>query len=495
MLLDTTAKQSITSEEELTQQMKEGLNEMKELELFFDEVLSITNKIDNSFNDITDSFNNMSNMIANTIKNSPNKEDQEFAAKLAIGTWAIGQAIHGLGIVANKILMWNKANDMLPLKKEIATIKLPSLKQTEARVERLLDNTRRIFLAYAEINFSSQKIKQISTETNFFKQICQPRMLALNMFRKASFNYLTLRYLIAEYEAWIEGKHDSETVMPIMEDVNKIIFYDTLLPPDKGKKSKLRSIEQILWQSTSEINGRALYIALDKQLMAYYLSEGPLYITQERTTMNSWLHSIINENEAIVTSDEMLSILIETERMKAFRKRILTAIGIAFCYIIIYVLGVYVNLSITWKVIVGVIGLLLIYWRWNSASKKINERFELRFKKIRLYTSNRLRRMAGLTSRRQKVSEVIDSSSDFFWGILGFIGGFLLLPFPGGALIGALIAISLGSSTICNEKMSDGRDYAQVNIGKVWPYYIVLTTQILIIGYMLWVDKFISLVL
>ncbi|WP_373835563.1 hypothetical protein, partial [Bacteroides heparinolyticus] len=220
---------------------------------------------------------------------------------------------------------------------------------------------------------------------------------------------------------------------------------------------------------------------------AYYLSEGSLYITQERTTMNPWLHSIINENEAIVTSDEMLSILIETERMKAFRKRILTAIGIAFCYIIIYVLGVYVNLSITWKVIVGVIGLLLIYWRWNSASKKINERFELRFKKIRLYTSNRLRRMAGLTSRRQKVSEVIDSSSEFFWGILGFIGGFLL-PFPGGALIGALIAISLGSSTICNEKMSDGRDYAQVNIGKVWPYYIVLTTQILIIGYMLWVD-------
>ena len=157
--------------------------ELQELDLFFDEILQLTNRIDESFENVTNIFNNIAEEAAKTVESSKNKEDQIAAGKVALGAFTIGMAVKGVGNVASSIVEHKKMNALLEEKQKIATEKLPSIERNQPRVERLVNRSQKILTKYAGASWSIKDLDAAPKET-FGKQK-DNMLMALNMFRKA----------------------------------------------------------------------------------------------------------------------------------------------------------------------------------------------------------------------------------------------------------------------------------------------------------------------
>lgn len=450
--------------------------ELQELDLFFDEILQLTNRIDESFENVTNIFNNIAEEAAKTVESSKNKEDQIAAGKVALGAFTIGMAVKGVGNVASSIVEHKKMNALLEEKQKIATEKLPSIERNQPRVERLVNRSKKILTKYASASWSIKDLDVAPKET-FGKQK-DNMLMALNMFRKALWDQYTLTYLLAEYNAWLEGKHDSKMDSPTMEDVNKAILHETLYTSNGEIKKELTD-------SKGNVSGRMLYLAWDNQLMGYYLGTkyNPFRLVNNNTTIRPEIEKFFATNESLALSIQMRATDDSFDDAAVKKIVVILLIGLALCYIIVHGLVAFVNIDVMWKWIIGAVGIGLVAWRCWAMILKVYEIIDVKHDYFKLYASNQLRKLAGMAPRRDKTKKPVQTSH-LIGAAIGFAVGFFFFPFPGGAIVGALAGIGLAGMDM-KEIESDGSEYETISIGKIWPYILALVLLLGIIGYMI----------
>ncbi len=197
----------------------------------------------------------------------------------------------------------NKALDKLLVKKqEIAKAKreslqriLPAISKTHYKIEKLL-------IAEGNKSYELSKLENDSVRDLLFSNM--DKILAA--YRAADYVSLTSRYLMAEYNSWLNGGQRSSIARPTYLDVNQNVV--ELLAP--GNDNADRRISTTLSSTINTLHGRSLFFLHDSSLTSVLLlGEGMVpdednpgedtFVTQDIPVIQSNLiNGIMDQNQA-----------------------------------------------------------------------------------------------------------------------------------------------------------------------------------------------------
>lgn len=221
-----------------------------------------------------------------------------------IGLWG-DRAVNAVNLVGSvyNAYQHNKALDKLLVQKQaIASAKRASLQRILPRIEKTHNQIEKLIVAEGKKSYELSKLEDSSIRDLLFTNM--DKILAA--YRAAEYVSLTSEYLMAEYNAWLDGNQRSSIPRPTYLDVNQNIV--SLLAP--GNNNNVRKISSTLSSSPNSLQGSSLYFLHDTSLTSVLLlGEGMVpdeanpgedtFVTQKIPQIQSdVIGDIISTNEA-----------------------------------------------------------------------------------------------------------------------------------------------------------------------------------------------------
>ena len=285
-----------------------------QLDIMLDECMGEIQRVESELNEqlyeigqkIDAGFSQMANLVANVTDFAVNIShgfiSDKNRGKMQLYGDIASEAINVIGATYNAY-QHNKALDkLLAQKQSIASAKRASLQRILPAIEKTHDKIEKLIVFEGKKSFNISKLKNGSVRDLLFTNM--DKILAA--YRAAEYVSLTSEYLLAEYNAWLEGNQRSSIARPTYLDVNQNIV--SLLAPDDS--NNVRRISSMLSSSPNILQGSSLYFLHDTSLTSVLLlGEGMVpdetnpgedtFVTQEVPQIQSdVIGDIISTNEA-----------------------------------------------------------------------------------------------------------------------------------------------------------------------------------------------------
>lgn len=485
-------KHKETNDIELRAELKECLVELNAFDAYIEGMLKEAKVIDTSFGKVSKTFNDLSDAIVDEIGEVNTEEDKQ-KVTAAILLWGGAKIVEGVGELTKAYKIATKARKQLEYKKEKAETWLPSLERNLPRTEKLISTTGSI------INKCAQEFypQSILLENKILLGKRKTYLMALGIYRKAIYCYFMTQFIISECNAWINDKHDGEMPLPTLEDVNGFILNETLFPLtykdielENQESSDINNEIDAFLSQEGNISGRILFLLSDEQLMAWYLGtrENPLWLSEFKREADEATKHVLDLNPSMQQTDEFLDIKDDIEGRKILRQALPIINGILLtiiCYLLLNIVND--KLDALWMYVVCIASSAFIWWRVKVSVKKIGLKYQPKLEKYDLHIKNTLLTIAGKRPTRITITEQIEKV--WMSVICAFVGGllgFLLIPIPGGLLIGALVCVALFKNDSVKTEDSDGSDYNNVKTGNSYASLITLVFSAAFLCYLIW---------
>ena len=281
----------------------------KELNSQLDE---IGNKIDAGFNQMANLVATITDVAVNVsqgIISDRNREKMELWGEIT------AKAIDVIGATYNAY-QHNKTLDKLLVQKQaIASAKRASLQRILPVIDKTHDKLQKIVLAEGGKSYDFPKLENQPVRDMLFQNMDR----ILFAYRASEYVYLISEYLLAEYNAWLNGEQRSSIARPTYLDVNQNII--ALLAPDEN--SNIREISKTIASNPRKISGASLYFLRDASLTSVLLlGEGMVpdennpgedtFVTQEVPEISSSIMEEILEDNGTFQSFKSSSIEYKT---------------------------------------------------------------------------------------------------------------------------------------------------------------------------------------
>ena len=346
-----------------------------------------------------------------------------------IGLWG-DRAVNAINLAGSvyNAYQHNKALDKLLVQKQtIASAKRASLQRILPRIEKTHDKIEKLIVAEGKKSYELSKLKDSSIRDLFFTNM--DKILAA--YRAAEYVSLTSEYLMAEYNAWLDGDQRSSIPRPTYLDVNQNIV--SLLAP--GNNNNVRKISSTLSSSPKTLQGSSLYFLHDTSLTSVLLlGEGmvpdeanpgeDIFVTQDIPQIQSdVIGDIISTNEAFQSFKQYAL------EYKSVDNYIIP--GIFFCFGLIISIGgpwalfhYYLTDWATWiQWVVGIIiaGILVTFF--SSIGEKMMDRISDKLNAINQEYFNDLIEKTGYVEIQEPDVEKKSVVGTAVSGLLDMVGG------------------------------------------------------------------------
>lgn len=303
MTIINTSNLSSGPKNQLDAMLDECMGEILKVEAELNEQLDdIGKKIDSGFSQMANLVATVTDVAVEVSQGFINDENR---GKIDVWGNRAAQAINVVGATISAY-KHNKALDKLLVQKQsIASAKRASLQRILPAIERTHDKIEKLLVAEGRKSFEISKLEDASVRDLLFTNM--DKILAA--YRAAEYVSLTSEYLLAEYNAWLNGDQRSSIARPTYLDVNQNII--VLLAP--GDSNNVRKISSTLASSPNALQGSSLYFLHDTSLASVLLlGEGMVpdetnpgedtFVTQEVPQIQSdVIGDIISTNEAFLS--------------------------------------------------------------------------------------------------------------------------------------------------------------------------------------------------
>lgn len=454
----------------LQEGMHSSLDLFNEMDNLMSTALSDAIQVDESFHEIAEVFNNLSLDIFDNISSKDSNRDMAGKAVAAAGTFLVGTIIKGVGSLFRSVKLAGKRREILKQKQKLASEKLPFLQSCEAKMVKNLEIQSEIFRGFADSEYVIADLYKSPSVFNAKKKLMTD---SLAMFKRSVFMSDLLSFLLAEYEAWLNGDHENNQISkPVRSDVNDYILNSFLYSINDEERETLKESQQItrevmnITNASSKISGKILYLFMDEELLALHFSRKnyPDWLFESSIEFIPSVKSMLYQNPAykkIVDTSPLFDIA-ESEKKTG---TILSVInGLLVIASIVVGLFLFTNWNFYFILVTSLfLSCFTIYLIIRNISI-VEHQYSQRVAKLHLYLKNSMRVMSIKSIRNEKF-EILSS---YFPRIIvgGLIGGVVgyFTPIPGSIFIVSVIGIYLLSTYVCEEQESDGYDYDEVQI-------------------------------
>lgn len=429
----------------MDQMLQKATAELAELDTFLSKTLEYTAQVDESFKSISIRFGEFKEKALEFIDDNKkdfftnSKEADKKMQELALLSEGLELGIRGVGELYKYYKQQQALGKLLKIKQDIATEKYKAVESVLQRSAKNVFRFEDLVKLYANQSYQVNKINDCAS---------QKRQMAslMNQYRMSYYIYLSLSYLIAEYDAWLNGQHDPEEQSPNLLDVNKQIINHVLFP--NASSADIRIEFEEAEKEKPVITGRLLFLLVDDGLLAFYLAyNDKLIYWAERFYLgyfqNDKIVSLLNDNIAFQDS---------LSAYEEYRKILDKGDGATKIYVVSALFAVAIVVGSlyceeTWvKITLMLVGLFIVINAMMKRKKKAKLKFKDALNTILFQIRNKMLVRAGDAPRKQKVSDMTNGSP--VWGaIIGAILGFFFIPFPGGLLLGLFIGAYFGGSS------------------------------------------------
>lgn len=219
-------------------------------------------KVDKGFAQLNALNQNLSKISKNIINSFDKDDDWKGGVELCAMAISIFNGVAGCVSAVRAARQHNKyLDELLLLKQEIAQEKLQSIIKIESSVNRAVKSISKLVRkeALSELTLTNVKSDVLDMKLSVMNR-------TLLIYRTTIYSQLLIRYLHAEYEAWIDGMQYSEVDRPTLFDAN-VIIVDNLQDCLKGTDCNLDFLSLVHFQK-SDILGAQLYLCTDSQLLS-----------------------------------------------------------------------------------------------------------------------------------------------------------------------------------------------------------------------------------
>ena len=230
--------------------------------------------------------------------------------RIKIGLWG-DRAVNAINLVGSvyNAYQHNKALDKLLVQKQaIASAKRASLQRILPRIEKTHDQIEKLIVAEGKKSYELSKLKDSSIRDLLFTNM--DKILAA--YRAAEYVSLTSEYLMAEYNAWLDGDQRSSIPRPTYLDVNQNIV--SLLAP--GDNNNVRKISSTLSSSPNTLQGSSLYFLHDTSLTSVLLLGEGMIPDEE----NPGEDTFVTQEVPQIQSDVIGDIVSTNETFQSFKR-------------------------------------------------------------------------------------------------------------------------------------------------------------------------------
>lgn len=461
--------------------------------------------IDEQFAKIADGFF----LEASKYNDKKKLTDEETAEALA--NVALGVLTKGVGNLLSTVRTTEALANVKQILKKDADAKLEAVNRLSESTERMEDAMEEAFKTTLESGTDQQVLASFDNLRNFL------------------YNTALLEYLKATYTAAKEGKFQDWMDFPTMSDVNLFMMSKYLdseeRPETASDEAYAKQIHSIINALMAEVqdsldNGkpysrRALIFASDPGIMSLALCISNPLSDEEATTFT--LSELIEDDEnlrplslqqylkfmsltasATTNTDAPLS---ENIRNNATLQNLtnhyteMVMTGREYeerthtYYFIVVLMGLtagmasYVNFDLVWYWAVAIaVAAWIILWRlapWSSLKEKYHTKITCIDRTIQLDA----RKGCGYEEIVNLADVEEKNNKAWLYAILGAVVGFLLIPIPGGLIIGALAGFFLGKG---GSVEAADYDYTKIDTGKGTQAKILLWLMVAVAVYYAW---------
>lgn len=193
----------------------------------------------------------------------------------------------------------NKALDALLVQKQaIAKAKMDAMLKVLPKVQHLTDKFSQLVGKYASKDYDLAKLREESFSGPLYNNFDK----SLGMFRAAAYNQAMAEYVLAEYNAWLEGSQQSKMKQPTYWDINKGILKQF------GEPDLLELIDKYSSENASA-SGNELFVLHDNQLLSMLVSENNSRLFDvglESLRPAGGIHRVIGDIEGVKRINDML---------------------------------------------------------------------------------------------------------------------------------------------------------------------------------------------
>ena len=384
----------------------EGLiNEIKAIEAeLLPELETLSKTIDTSFGNCAKNMNQLGSILIDTGLFS---EKNNAKIQLACD---IGEKLLDIGAAVTKAVEHNKFLDrLLVTKAKYVAAKQDAIMRLSLRLDNLQERTKAILMKRMEETYQVADLADEEVRDMLVVNIIRETLI----FKTTDYYQRTFEYMLAEFNAWNEGRQYSDTPRPCYRDVNADIF--NMLFSRKEAANILQKM--LIPYNAQTISAPQLLLLTDDQIAAYALQlqssprienlivhpwtpesdEFPEYehITDilDHHTLLPFAQELLNKNKAYTDARENLSELVEVSGQKIHVSSTifgLIALG-ADIWVFFYWLEWAAWIRWTLFILCGII----ILTRWKSTRSSEKEEYEKEVTKAFRKTTRTLLKDSG----------------------------------------------------------------------------------------------------
>lgn len=226
-------------------------------EVLLPQLNELAEKIDSSFNDVSQSIRFCAEQLLST-----NMFSEKNRTRIAIGATVTSVLVDSIGAGFSAYKHNKYLDTILVEKRKIANAKISVIEKVIPLTKKAFENASQIVLQKVDKEYSSDLLQNQDT----LKLILSNAEKEMNILRTSCFYMLMVQYLHAEYNAWMSGLQVSEVDRPSLYTANTQIFLKIICADHfRG------DMEIFLSNKSDSLKGREVYVLADKQLTNTYL--------------------------------------------------------------------------------------------------------------------------------------------------------------------------------------------------------------------------------
>lgn len=312
--LQSSPNKGVSKREELINTAMQG---MEEVQYMMAEITEFSAQISDRFDGISQTVKEIGDGAISFMQNNrrslfKNKDNADLAMGIAtVATTVVSGAVSFFGGLIADYKKNKQLNKLLVVKQEIATDKIDVVRRSTVLMEQNINIFNQVINEYVAAEYSLEELRDYDLRGKHLEAMAQ----AMEQFKKACFLYFISNFVLSEYEAWLEGKHESGSSYPNEDSVNGFILYNILYPPIKSyRKSENKDSTTLILKDMTQnfstqvrdtVPGSFLYLISDEQLLSKFFldnSINDLFRIHSFIMSNQALASILRENRAYVNN-------------------------------------------------------------------------------------------------------------------------------------------------------------------------------------------------
>lgn len=221
------------------------------------QIKELSEKIDSSFKEVSTSIMECADVLIDSkMFNAKNN------AKIAIGAAVASTIVDSIGAGYSAYKHNRKLDEILEMKKKIAESKSGAIERILPLSEKTFANATAIVAQNIDRIYPENVIVNDSTRL----PLMENSRKEINILRTACYYHLMMKFLDAEYKAWMEGKHLSQMDRPSLYTANTLLFKNVVCA-----KCYKDDFAKMFNNRNNELTGRELYILSDDMLAATFV--------------------------------------------------------------------------------------------------------------------------------------------------------------------------------------------------------------------------------